>query len=490
MKKTLLLTAVLAIATMAFAQTPVYLDNSKPINDRVEDALSRMTLQEKINMVHAQSKFSSPGVPRLGIPEVWCTDGPHGIRTEVLWDEWEQAGWTNDSITAFPALTCLAATWDPEMSLLYGKSIGEEARFRNKTVLLGPGVNIYRTPLNGRNFEYMGEDPYLSSRMVVPYIQGVQSNGVATCVKHYALNNNELNRNNTNPILDERTLREIYLPAFKAAVQEAGSWTIMCAYNLYGGKWLSENDYLLNQVLKKEWGFDGVVISDWGAVHNTEGTVTGGLDLEYGSWTNGLTTGASNAYANYFMADPYKKLIQEGKLGTDELNDKCRRILRLIFRTGMNPNRPFGSINSEAHISAARTIGDNGIVLLKNDAPAQNNPRRLLLRQLLDPLAGDGCPHRRSRTGCRSHRFIPLRPRSCAAGDPFHAWALRPHRRLAGASREVPGSPGLCASVGWTDVRASDEPDAAGISVRGEARQPARHPRGAGGVPRFRVPGA
>ena len=152
MKKTLLLTAVLAIATMAFAQTPVYLDNSKPINDRVEDALSRMTLQEKINMVHAQSKFSSPGVPRLGIPEVWCTDGPHGIRTEVLWDEWDQAGWTNDSITAFPALTCLAATWDPEMSLLYGKSIGEEARFRNKTVLLGPGVNIYRTPLNGRNF--------------------------------------------------------------------------------------------------------------------------------------------------------------------------------------------------------------------------------------------------------------------------------------------------------------------------------------------------
>lgn len=377
MKKTLLLTAVLAIATMAFAQTPVYLDNSKPINDRVEDALSRMTLQEKINMVHAQSKFSSPGVPRLGIPEVWCTDGPHGIRTEVLWDEWDQAGWTNDSITAFPALTCLAATWDPEMSLLYGKSIGEEARFRNKTVLLGPGVNIYRTPLNGRNFEYMGEDPYLSSRMVVPYIQGVQSNGVATCVKHYALNNNELNRNNTNPILDERTLREIYLPAFKAAIQEAGSWTIMCAYNLYGGKWLSENDYLLNQVLKKEWGFDGVVISDWGAVHNTEGTVTGGLDLEYGSWTNGLTTGASNAYANYFMADPYKKLIQEGKLGTDELNDKCRRILRLIFRTGMNPNRPFGSINSEAHISAARTIGDNGIVLLKNDAPAKKAPKLL-----------------------------------------------------------------------------------------------------------------
>lgn len=377
MKKTILFAVVLAMASTAMAQTPVYLDNAKPIEERVKDALSRMTLREKINMIHAQSKFSSPGVPRLGIPEVWTTDGPHGIRTEVLWDEWDQAGWTNDSITAFPALTCLAATWDPEMSALYGKSIGEEARFRNKTVLLGPGVNIYRTPLNGRNFEYMGEDPYLSSQMVVPYVKGVQANGVATCVKHYALNNNELNRNNTNPILDERTLREIYLPAFKAAVQEGGTWSIMCSYNLYGGKWLSENDYLLNQVLKKEWGFDGVVISDWGAVHNTEGTIKGGLDLEYGSWTNGLSGGPKNVYDSYFMAQPYMDLIQQGKIGTDELNDKCSRILRMIFRTGMNPNRPFGSINSEAHITAARTIGQNGIVLLKNDAPAKKQPKLL-----------------------------------------------------------------------------------------------------------------
>lgn len=376
MRKAIFFIVALMGMTTAVAQTPVYLDQTKPINDRVEDALQRMTLREKINMTHAQSKFSSPGVPRLGIPEVWCTDGPHGIRTEVLWDEWDQAGWTNDSITAFPALTCLAATWDPEMSMLYGKSIGEEARFRNKTVLLGPGVNIYRTPLNGRNFEYMGEDPFLSSRMVVPYVKGVQSNGVATCVKHYALNNNELNRNNTNPILDERTLREIYLPAFKAAIQEGGSWTIMCSYNLYGGKWLSENDYLLNQVLKKEWGFDGVVISDWGAAHNM-GVVKGGLDLEYGSWTNGLSGGAKNAYDSYYLGVPYMEAIQKGEFTTDELNDKCRRILRLIFRTGMNPNRPFGSLNSEAHVSAARTIGANGIVLLKNEAPAKKAPKLL-----------------------------------------------------------------------------------------------------------------
>lgn len=186
--------AFFSLSGTVAAQTPVYLDETKPMEDRIEDALSRMTLEEKVALCHAQSKFSSPGVPRLGLPENWMTDGPHGIRAEVIWDEWDQAGWTNDSCMAFPALTCLAATWNPEMALLYGKSIGEEARYRNKNVLLGPGVNIYRTPLNGRNFEYMGEDPYLASEMVVPYIEGVQSNGVAACVKHYALNNQEYDR--------------------------------------------------------------------------------------------------------------------------------------------------------------------------------------------------------------------------------------------------------------------------------------------------------
>lgn len=241
-------------ALPVFAQTPVYLDDSKPIEERVEDALSRMTVEEKVSMTHAQSKFSSPGVARLGIPEFWMTDGPHGIRPEVLWDEWDQAGWTNDSCVAFPALTCLAATWDPTVSMLYGKSIGEEARYRNKTVLLGPGVNIYRTPLNGRNFEYMGEDPYLAGRMVVPYIQGVQKNGVAACVKHYALNNQEVNRHTTNVIVDDRTLYEIYLPAFKAAVQEGNTWAIMGSYNLYKDQHVCHNQYLLNDILKGEWG--------------------------------------------------------------------------------------------------------------------------------------------------------------------------------------------------------------------------------------------
>lgn len=367
MKKILVSLAFAAVLPLSAQQKPVYLDESKPIEERVEDALPRLTLKEKIALVHAQSKFSSAGVPRLGIPEFWMTDGPHGVRPEVLWDEWDQAGWTNDSCVAFPALTCLAATWNPEMSLLYGQSIGEEARYRNKTVLLGPGVNIYRTPLNGRNFEYMGEDPYLSAHMVVPYIQGVQQNGVAACVKHFALNNHEVNRHTTNVIVDDRALYEIYLPAFKAAVQEGKAWAIMGSYNLYKGQHCCHNQYLLNDILKGEWGFDGVVISDWGGAHDTDQAITNGLDMEFGSWTNGLSNGASNAYDNYYLAMPYLQRIQEGKVGTKELDDKVRRILRLAFRTTMNTSRPWGAILSPEHYEAARRIGEEGIVLLQNE---------------------------------------------------------------------------------------------------------------------------
>ena len=253
------------------------------------------------------------------------------------------------------------------MSLLYGQSIGEEARYRNKTVLLGPGVNIYRTPLNGRNFEYMGEDPYLSAHMVVPYIQGVQQNGVAACVKHFALNNHEVNRHTTNVIVDDRALYEIYLPAFKAAVQEGKAWAIMGSYNLYKGQHCCHNQYLLNDILKGEWGFDGVVISDWGGAHDTDQAITNGLDMEFGSWTNGLSNGASNAYDNYYLAMPYLQRIQEGKVGTKELDDKVRRILRLAFRTTMNTSRPWGAILSPEHYEAARRIGEEGIVLLQNE---------------------------------------------------------------------------------------------------------------------------
>lgn len=347
---------------------PAYLDESLPIDVRVEDALSRMTMEEKVKILHAQSKFSSAGVPRLGIPELWTTDGPHGIRPEVLWDEWDQAKWTNDSCVAFPALTCLAATWNEEMSALYGKSIGEEARYRDKDVLLGPGVNIYRTPLNGRNFEYMGEDPYLASKMVVPYIQEVQKNGVAVCVKHYALNNQEAKRHEYDAIVDDRALYEIYLPAFKAAVQEGGAWSIMGAYNLYKGQHLCHNQYMLNDILKGEWGFDGAVISDWGGTHDTDQSINNGLDLEFGTWTNGLNMSSSNSYDTYYLADPYLEKLRSGEASEEVLNDKARRVLRLIFRTAMNNDKPFGSMRSPEHYDAARKIAGEGIVLLKNDS--------------------------------------------------------------------------------------------------------------------------
>jgi len=360
------LLCMLSVADLQAQTKPVYLDNTQPIEKRVKDALSKMTMEEKVAMCHAQSKFSSKGVPRLGIPEVWMADGPHGIREEVFWNDWGGAEWTNDSCTAFPALTCLAASFNPQMSLLFGISIGEEARYRNKTVLLGPGVNIYRTPLNGRNFEYMGEDPYLASRMVVPYIQGVQQNGVAACVKHFALNNQEVDRSSVNVELSDRALYEIYLPAFKAAVEEGKAWSIMGSYNKFRGEFCCHNDLLLNKILKTDWKFDGVVISDWGGTHNDEQAVNNGLDLEMGTSTNGLTSKGISPYSEYHLANPFLRGLKSGKYDEKILNDKASRILRMIFRTAMDANRPFGRFVSSEHSEAARKIAEEGIVLLKN----------------------------------------------------------------------------------------------------------------------------
>lgn len=369
---TILSLGLLAVASCSVnsgKQTvPVYLDESKDIDARVSDALARMTMEEKVAILHAQSKFSSHGVPRLGIPELWTSDGPHGIRPEVKWDEWDQAGWTNDSCTAFPALTCLAATWDKEASALYGKSIGEEARYREKDVLLGPGVNIYRTPYNGRNFEYMGEDPFLAGEMCVPYIQEVQKNGVAVCLKHFALNNQECNRHIADVDVDDRTLYEIYLPAFKKGVEKGNAWSVMASYNLYKGQHLCHNKYLLDDVLKGEWKFDGAVISDWGGACDPDQAAEYGLDLEYGTWTDGLSSKGKTSYDSYMLADPYLERLRDGRASLEKLDDKAGRVLKLIFRTAMNTKKPFGSINSPEHLAAARQIGADGIVLLKNDA--------------------------------------------------------------------------------------------------------------------------
>ncbi|QIK61072.1 glycosyl hydrolase [Dysgonomonas sp. HDW5A] len=369
--KKLFFCSLLALFTLQTqAQTksvPVYLDESKPIEARVNDALSKMTLEEKIAMIHAQSKFSTPGCRRLGIPEIWMSDGPHGVRMEIDWDTWNHAGWTNDSCTAFPALTCLAATFNPELSLEYGNALGEEARFRKKDIILGPGVNIYRTPMNGRNFEYLGEDPYLASKMVVPFIQGVQQNGVAACMKHFALNNQELWRGHIDVEVSDRALYEIYLPAFKAGVQEGKVWAIMGSYNKFRGQYCSHNERLVNKILKGEWGFDGVLVTDWGSAHDTKEAALNGLDIEMGSWTNGLTWGESFAYDNYFMAQPYLEMIRKGELPESSLDEKVKRVLRLNFRTNMNRNRPYGSFATQEHADVARKVAEQGIVLMKNE---------------------------------------------------------------------------------------------------------------------------
>lgn len=368
-KKTLAMAfmAVLTMPIVAQHKQPVYLDEAQPLEARVQDALSKMTLEEKVKLCTAQSKFSSHGVPRLGIPELWMSDGPHGVRMEILWDSWGHAKWSNDSCTAFPALTCLAATWNPELSATYGNAIGEEARYRRKDVLLGPGVNIYRTPLNGRNFEYMGEDPYLASVMVVPYIKGVQRNGVAACVKHFALNNQEKWRGHIDVQLSDRALHEIYLPAFRSAIVDGGCWSIMGSYNKLRGEHCCHNDLLLNRILKRDWKFDGCVITDWGGAHNTYQAAMNGLDIEMGSYTNGLTTESTFTYDDYYLAKPYLKMLKEGKVPMSTIEDKAARVLRLIFRTAMNSRRPWGELASPAHHDVARRIAEEGIVLLKNE---------------------------------------------------------------------------------------------------------------------------
>jgi len=346
----------------AFSKQPWRLQT----DEQIAQLMQTMTLKEKVDIIHAWSKFSSPGVPRLGVPGLWCTDGPHGVRAEIMWDYWTQAGWTSDSCTAFPALTCLAATWNPKLAQQYGAALGEEALWRRKDVLLGPGVNMYRTPLNGRNFEYMGEDPVLAGQMAVPYIQGVQQNNVATCVKHFALNNQEDNRLEVNVTVDERALYEYYLPAFKTALQQGGSWSVMGAYNLWENQHCCHNHRLLIDILREEWKYDGTVVSDWGGTRNSE-AIRNGLDLEMGTYTDGLIHGPSNAYHLYFLSTPYLKLLEEGKESTDVLDEKVKHVLRLIGRTSANPNRGYGRFTCPEHSAIAREVADEGIVLLKNN---------------------------------------------------------------------------------------------------------------------------
>ena len=359
--------SLMAMMTLTSANAQVYLDPQAPIESRVKDALSRMTIHEKIKVLHAQSKFTSAGVPRLGIRQLNMDDGPHGVREELEWNTWNPARWTNDYCVAFPSLTCLAATWNRDLSAVYGNAISEEFAYRGKDLLLGPGVNIQRTPLNGRAFEYMGEDPYLAGEMAVPYIVAAQKNGVGCCLKHCVLNDQETDRFAVNVNVSERALREIYLYPFEQAVKRAHVWSIMGSYNLWQNVHCCHNDALINGILKKEWGWDGALVSDWGGTTNTQEAVFGGLDIEMGTFTDGKLRESEFGYDDYYLAKPFEQLINEGKVPMSVLDDKVARVLRLMFRTGMNPQKVIGSMCSEAHYEACRQIGEEGIVMLKNE---------------------------------------------------------------------------------------------------------------------------
>lgn len=355
---------LLALTNSPHAQEPraVYLDVNQPIDARVEDLLSRLTLEEKIALVHADSKFTTAAIPRFGLPRRWLSDGPHGVREDVGPDTWQPAGRTDDFSSFMPALIGLAASWNVDLATAYGKVIGEEARQRGKQIMLGPGMNIMRTPLNGRNFEYFGEDPFLSSRMVVNYIRAVQAEDVSSCAKHFAANDQEWERGKINVEMDERALREIYLRPFQAAVQEAGVRSVMSAYNKFRGQYCSENDYLLNKILKGEWGFKGLVMSDWGGTHSTRGAVVNGLDLEMGT--------EIVPYDGFYLAGAFREGVRNGEFSRSVLDDKVRRNLRQMLETKAIEGRAPGAINTKAHQATARRIAEESMVLLKNDADA------------------------------------------------------------------------------------------------------------------------
>ncbi|WP_090652974.1 glycoside hydrolase family 3 C-terminal domain-containing protein [Mucilaginibacter sp. OK283] len=327
---------------------------------KIRSLISQMTLQEKVSLLHANSKFYVSGIKRLGIPELALSDGPHGVRAEINRNDWAYSGWTTDSATCFPPGTALAATWNPQLALNQGLVLGEEARFRKKDVLLGPGINIIRSPLGGRNFEYMSEDPFLISRMAVAYIKALQSKDVAVSVKHWVANNQETHRDSVDVQMSERAFREIYLPGFKAAVTEGGAYTVMAAYNKFRGDWCSENEYLNRQILRKEFGFKGVLMTDWAAAHSTVKAALSGLDLEMGT--------DIKDYNEWYFANPLIKAVEEGKVPVSVVDEKVANVLRVMFKTKMfdEGNREKGKMNTPEHQKAAYNSAAEAAVLLQN----------------------------------------------------------------------------------------------------------------------------
>lgn len=381
---------------------------------RIEKLIKKMTLEEKVGLLHGNSKFYVAGVERLGIPEWSLSDGPHGVRAEINRHDWAYAGWTNDSASYFPTGTAFAAAWNPELAYRRGEVLGEEARWRKKDVLLGPGVNIIRSPLCGRNFEYMSEDPYMNSVLAVAYIKGLQSRDVACSVKHFAVNNQETNRTTVDVECSERALREIYLPAFKAAVQEGGALTVMAAYNKFRGEFCAENNYLVRKILRNEWGFDGVYVTDWGAAHSTVPSMEAGLDLEMGTLID--------KYEDWYYANPLIEAVKSGKIPMSLVDEKVGDVLRVMIKTNvLDPKKRFGpgSMNTKEHQQATYDAATEAIVLLKN----QNNLLPLDFSSIKSlAVIGDNATRKHSNGGLSSeikavYEVTPLEALRAKWGD-------------------------------------------------------------------------
>ena len=381
---------------------------------RIEKLIKKMTLEEKVGLLHGNSKFYVAGVERLGIPEWSLSDGPHGVRAEINRHDWAYAGWTNDSASYFPTGTAFAATWNPELAYRRGEVLGEEARWRKKEVLLGPGGNIIRSPLCGRNFEYMSEDPYMNSVLAVAYIKGLQSRDVACSVKHFAVNNQETNRTTVDVECSERALREIYLPAFKAAVQEGGALTVMAAYNKFRGEFCAENNYLVRKILRNEWGFDGVYVTDWGAAHSTVPSMEAGLDLEMGTLID--------KYEDWYYANPLIEAVKSGKIPMSLVDEKVGDVLRVMIKTNvLDPKKRFGpgSMNTKEHQQATYDAAAEAIVLLKN----QNNLLPLDFSSIKSlAVIGDNATRKHSNGGLSSeikavYEVTPLEALRAKWGD-------------------------------------------------------------------------
>ena len=380
---------------------------------RIEKLIKKMTLEEKVGLLHGNSKFYVAGVERLGIPEWSLSDGPHGVRAEINRHDWAYAGWTNDSASYFPTGTAFAAAWNPELAYRRGEVLGE-ARWRKKDVLLGPGVNIIRSPLCGRNFEYMSEDPYMNSVLAVAYIKGLQSRDVACSVKHFAVNNQETNRTTVDVECSERALREIYLPAFKAAVQEGGALTVMAAYNKFRGEFCAENNYLVCKILRNEWGFDGVYVTDWGAAHSTIPSMEAGLDLEMGTLID--------KYEDWYYANPLIEAVKSGKIPMSLVDEKVGDVLRVMIKTNvLDPKKRFGpgSMNTKEHQQATYDAAAEAIVLLKN----QNNLLPLDFSSIKSlAVIGDNATRKHSNGGLSSeikavYEVTPLEALRAKWGD-------------------------------------------------------------------------